>query len=172
MGFAHFFVEPLIFASVCSILIVLIGLAAYVTLPVAQYPGIAPPTIQVTASYPGASAEVVSETVATPLEQEISGVDDVAIARLAVAERPSHGGDMDSEVALLDVDAGPDARDQLVLRDQFAGLLDHRAQDVERAAAKPDGSVVSSSSSSCRAGTSARPRRRPVQARLISLNQD
>jgi AcrB/AcrD/AcrF family len=135
MGFTHFFVDRLIFASVCSILIVLIGLAAYVTLPVAQYPGIAPPTIQVTASYPGASAEVVSETVATPLEQEISRVDDV----LAVAERPSHGGDMDSEVALLDVDAGPDARDQLVLRDQFAGPLDHRAQDVERAAAKPDG---------------------------------
>jgi HAE1 family hydrophobic/amphiphilic exporter-1 len=60
MGFAHFFVERPIFASVCSILIVLIGLAAYVTLPVAQYPDIAPPTIQVTASYPGASAEVVS----------------------------------------------------------------------------------------------------------------
>ncbi|HEX6113547.1 MAG TPA: efflux RND transporter permease subunit, partial [Geminicoccaceae bacterium] len=64
-------------ASVCSILIVLIGLAAYVTLPVAQYPEIAPPTIQVTASYPGASAEVVSETLATPLEQEINGVDNM-----------------------------------------------------------------------------------------------
>src|ERR671911_878586 len=77
MGFAHFFVERPIFASVCSILIVLLGLAAYITLPVAQYPEIAPPTIQVTASYPGASAEVVSETVATPLEQEINGVDDM-----------------------------------------------------------------------------------------------
>src|ERR687898_1916387 len=77
MGFAHFFVERPIFASVCSILIVLIGAAAYVTLPVAQYPEIAPPTIQVTASYPGASAEVVSETVATPLEQEINGVDNM-----------------------------------------------------------------------------------------------
>ena len=77
MGFAHFFVERPIFASVCSILIVLIGLAAYLTLPVAQYPEIAPPTIQVTASYPGASAEVVSETVATPLEQEINGVDNM-----------------------------------------------------------------------------------------------
>ena len=77
MGFTHFFVDRPIFASVCSILIVLIGLAAYVTLPVAQYPEIAPPTIQVTASYPGASAEVVSETVATPLEQEINGVDNM-----------------------------------------------------------------------------------------------
>jgi len=62
---------------VLLILIVLLGLAAYVTLPVAQYPEIAPPTIQVTASYPGASAEVVSESVATPLEQEINGVDDM-----------------------------------------------------------------------------------------------
>ncbi|MGH6902908.1 MAG: efflux RND transporter permease subunit, partial [Geminicoccaceae bacterium] len=77
MRFTHFFVERPIFASVCSILIVLIGLAAYVTLPVAQYPEIAPPTIQVSASYPGASAEVVSETVATPLEQEINGVDNM-----------------------------------------------------------------------------------------------
>jgi multidrug efflux pump subunit AcrB len=77
MGSTHFFVDRPIFASVCSILIVLIGLAAYLTLPVAQYPEIAPPTIQVTASYPGASAEVVSETVATPLEQEINGVDNM-----------------------------------------------------------------------------------------------
>ena len=77
MGFTHFFVDRPIFASVCSILIVLIGLAAYITLPVSQYPEIAPPTIQVTASYPGASPEVVSETVSTPLEQEINGVDNM-----------------------------------------------------------------------------------------------
>ena len=60
----------------------------------------------------------------------------VATARLAVAERPSHGGDMDLEVALLDVDAGPDARGQLVLGDQVAGALDQGGQDLERAAAK------------------------------------
>jgi hydrophobe/amphiphile efflux-1 (HAE1) family protein len=77
MRFPHFFIERPIFASVVSILIVLIGAAAYFTLPVAQYPEIAPPTIQVTASYPGASAEVVSDTVATPLEQEINGVDNM-----------------------------------------------------------------------------------------------
>src|SRR3546814_13217180 len=53
----------------------LIGGIAYFSLPVAQYPEIAPPTIQVTASYPGASAETVSATVATPLEQEINGVE-------------------------------------------------------------------------------------------------
>jgi HAE1 family hydrophobic/amphiphilic exporter-1 len=75
MRFGHFFVDRPIFASVVSILIVLVGAAAYFGLPVAQYPEIAPPTIQVSASYPGASAEVVSDTVATPLEQEINGVE-------------------------------------------------------------------------------------------------
>jgi HAE1 family hydrophobic/amphiphilic exporter-1 len=77
MGFAHFFVDRPIFASVVSIFIVLVGAAAYLTLPVAQYPEIVPPTIQITASYPGASAETVSGTVATPLEQEINGVDNM-----------------------------------------------------------------------------------------------
>ncbi len=75
MRFAHFFIDRPIFASVLSILITLIGGIAFVSLPVSQYPEVAPPTIQVSASYPGASAEVVSETVATPLEQEINGVE-------------------------------------------------------------------------------------------------
>ncbi len=75
MKLSHFFIDRPIFASVVSILITLVGAISFVTLPVSQYPEIAPPTIQVTASYPGASAEVVSETVATPLEQEINGVE-------------------------------------------------------------------------------------------------
>ena len=75
MRLSHFFIERPIFASVISIVIVLVGAIAYVALPVAQYPEIVPPTIQVTATYPGASAETVAETVATPLEQEINGVD-------------------------------------------------------------------------------------------------
>ena len=75
MRFSHFFVDRPIFASVLSIIIVLVGAIAYVALPVAQYPDIVPPTIQVSASYPGASAETVADTVATPLEQEINGVD-------------------------------------------------------------------------------------------------
>jgi hydrophobe/amphiphile efflux-1 (HAE1) family protein len=77
MGFAHFFVDRPIFATVVSVFIVLVGAASYFILPVAQYPEIAPPTIQVSASYPGASAETVSDTVATPLEQEINGVDNM-----------------------------------------------------------------------------------------------
>ncbi len=75
MRFSHFFIDRPIFATVLSIIIILIGAVSYLSLPVTQYPEIAPPTIQVTASYPGASAEVVSDTVATPIEQEINGVE-------------------------------------------------------------------------------------------------
>src|SRR5215210_2642388 len=77
MKFAHFFVDRPIFASVLSIVFVILGLVAYAGLPVAQYPEIAPPTIVVRASYPGANAETVAATVATPLEQEINGVEDM-----------------------------------------------------------------------------------------------
>ncbi|TCK30628.1 HAE1 family hydrophobic/amphiphilic exporter-1 [Ancylobacter aquaticus] len=77
MRLAHFCIERPIFAGVMSILVVLIGLAGYVTLPLAQYPEIAPPTVVVNAQYPGASAEVVASTVAAPIEQEINGVEDM-----------------------------------------------------------------------------------------------
>jgi hydrophobe/amphiphile efflux-1 (HAE1) family protein len=77
MRLSHFFIDRPIFATVLSLFITILGAIAYVALPVAQYPEIAPPTIQVTASYPGASADVVSETVATPLEQQINGVQDM-----------------------------------------------------------------------------------------------
>ncbi|MEM9761170.1 MAG: multidrug efflux RND transporter permease subunit [Pseudomonadota bacterium] len=75
MRFSHFFVDRPIFASVLSILIMLVGGLAYFGLPVTQYPDIAPPTVVVNAAYPGASAEVVANTVATPLEQELNGVE-------------------------------------------------------------------------------------------------
>ena len=77
MRLSHFFIDRPIFATVVSILITIIGAISYFTLPVAQYPEIAPPTIVVSASYPGASAQVVADTVATPLEQQINGVDNM-----------------------------------------------------------------------------------------------
>jgi hydrophobe/amphiphile efflux-1 (HAE1) family protein len=77
MKLSHFFIDRPIFAVVVAIFITLIGGIAYFTLPVSQYPEIAPPTIVVNASYPGASAQVVSETVATPLEEEINGVENM-----------------------------------------------------------------------------------------------
>jgi HAE1 family hydrophobic/amphiphilic exporter-1 len=75
MRFPHFFIERPIFAAVLSILIVIVGAIAFPTLPVAQYPEIAPPTVVVSASYPGASAETLAQTVATPLEESINGVE-------------------------------------------------------------------------------------------------
>jgi len=77
MNLSHFFIDRPIFAAVISILITMIGGVAYFSLPIAQYPDIAPPSIQVTAQYPGASAEIVAKTVATPIEQEVNGVDNM-----------------------------------------------------------------------------------------------
>jgi HAE1 family hydrophobic/amphiphilic exporter-1/multidrug efflux pump len=73
--FSRFFIDRPIFAAVLSIFIVLAGLAAMRTLPVAQYPEIAPPVVTVTAIYPGASAETLEQTVAAPLEAQITGVE-------------------------------------------------------------------------------------------------
>ncbi|MEM8818362.1 MAG: multidrug efflux RND transporter permease subunit [Pseudomonadota bacterium] len=75
--FSHFFIDRPIFAAVISILLVIMGAVSYGQLPVAQYPEIAPPTVQVTASYPGASAETVADTVAAVIEQEVNGVEDM-----------------------------------------------------------------------------------------------
>jgi len=73
--FSRFFIDRPIFAAVLSIFIVLAGLAAMRTLPIAQYPEIAPPVVTVQAVYPGASAEVLEQTVAAPLENQITGVE-------------------------------------------------------------------------------------------------
>ncbi len=73
--FSKFFINRPVFASVMSIVIVLFGLISMMSLPVAQYPEILPPEVNVSAMYPGASAEVIATTVASPLEQKINGVD-------------------------------------------------------------------------------------------------
>ena len=75
MRFSHFFIDRPIFAAVISLIITIVGAIAYFNLPVSEYPEIAPPTVVVSASYPGASAEVVADTVAAPLEQQINGVE-------------------------------------------------------------------------------------------------
>jgi hydrophobe/amphiphile efflux-1 (HAE1) family protein len=74
---SKFFIDRPIFASVLSIVIVLAGLLAMRALPVAQYPEIVPPQVVVSATYPGASAQTIAETVAAPLEQQINGVEDM-----------------------------------------------------------------------------------------------
>ena len=76
-NFTRFFITRPIFASVLSIIIVLSGLAAAFKLPIAQYPQIAPPTVTITAVYPGANADTLSKTVAAPIEEQLSGVDNL-----------------------------------------------------------------------------------------------
>ena len=75
MSFPRFFIDRPIFAIVLSILIMISGIAAFFQLPLSEYPAVTPPTVQVTASYPGANPKVIAETVAAPLEQAITGVE-------------------------------------------------------------------------------------------------
>ena len=71
---SHFFIDRPVFAAVISIVILIAGCIALFTLPIDQYPYISPPSVKVSASYPGATANTVVESVATPLEQELNGV--------------------------------------------------------------------------------------------------
>src|SRR5438045_2641311 len=75
MRISHFFIDRPIFASVLSIVFIILGAVSFVRLPVAQYPEIAPPIINITGAYPGASAETVAETVVSPIEQQVNGVE-------------------------------------------------------------------------------------------------
>ena len=108
MKFSRFFVDRPIFAAVIAIFITLIGAFAYPQLPLAQYPDIAPPTISITASYPGASPDTIAETVASTLEQEINGVENMlylqssstqGLAQITVTFQP--GTDLDAAQVLV-----------------------------------------------------------------------
>src|SRR3977135_2419494 len=75
MRISHFFIDRPIFAAVVSIVFVILGGVSFLRLPVAQYPEIAPPTINVTGQHPGASAQIVAPTVVSPIEDQINGVE-------------------------------------------------------------------------------------------------
>ncbi|MBN1205191.1 MAG: multidrug efflux RND transporter permease subunit [Myxococcaceae bacterium] len=107
--FVEFFIRRPIFAAVCSILLTLAGVLAIPTLPIAQYPDLAPPTVSVTATYVGASAEVVESAVTIPLEQELNGVEGMryisstssndGVSNITLTFEPTR----DLEVAAVDV---------------------------------------------------------------------
>ncbi|MDR3403962.1 MAG: multidrug efflux RND transporter permease subunit [Chthoniobacter sp.] len=75
MSIAHFFIDRPVFASVISIVTVIAGVLAVLALPISQYPEIAPPTVTITTIYPGANAKTVADTVATPIEEQVNGVE-------------------------------------------------------------------------------------------------
>ncbi|MBU2418649.1 MAG: efflux RND transporter permease subunit, partial [Alphaproteobacteria bacterium] len=109
MNISRFFIDRPIFAAVIAVFITLIGVFAYPLLPLSQYPEIAPPTISITASYPGASAETLAETVAAPIEQEVNGVEGMlyltssstsdGVAAITVTFQP--GTDLDAAQVLV-----------------------------------------------------------------------
>ena len=77
MKFSHFFIQRPIFAAMLSLIILIAGGISLFQLPVSEYPEVVPPTVVVTASYPGANPTVIAQTVATPLEQEINGTENM-----------------------------------------------------------------------------------------------
>ena len=130
MRFTHHFIDRPILATVISIFLTLVGVGALVIIPVAQYPEIVPPTVQVTTSYPGASAQVVAETVATPLEQEVNGVENM----LYVSSQSTSDGKLTITVTFR---IGTDLNvAQMLTQNRVADALPRLPEDVQRLGVK------------------------------------
>ena len=126
MKFAHFFIDRPIFAAVLSIVIFLAGLLSLQVLPISEYPEVAPPSVIVSTSYPGASPAVVAETVAAPLEQAINGVENM----LYMSSQASSSGAMSLTVTF---NIGTDINlAQVQVQNRVAQALTKLPEDVRR----------------------------------------
>src|SRR5436190_15320787 len=120
---ARFFIDRPVLAWVISIVIVLMGLLASGLLPVSQYPDITPPTVRVTANYPGASAPVVADTVAAPIEQQVNGVEGM----LYMSSQSSNDGSYALDVTFA---LGTDINMALVLVQNRVAIAEQTLPDV------------------------------------------
>src|SRR5690606_41673061 len=109
MNASRFFIDRPIFAAVISIIITIAGAIAMFRLPISEYPDVVPPTISVAAQYPGASPSVIAETVATPLEEQINGVENM----LYMSSNASTDGSLGIDVVFA-IGTDPDLAQQLV----------------------------------------------------------
>ena len=126
MRLSHFFIERPIFSAVLSVLLTIAGIVAQRSLPVSEYPEIAPPTVNISTVYPGASAEVVAATVATPIEQQVNGVDDM----LYITSQSTGDGKLSIDVVFkpgTDVDKA-----QVLVQNRVAIVTPRLPQEVVR----------------------------------------
>src|SRR5947207_13411323 len=122
---ARFFIDRPVLAWVISVVIVLIGLIAAGLLPIAQYPQITPPTVRVTATYAGANAQIVADTVAAPIEQQVNGVERM----LYMSSQSSNDGSYTLDVTF---DLGTDVNMAQVLVQNRVAIAEPTLPDVVR----------------------------------------
>ena len=124
--FSKFFIDRPILANVLAIVTMLVGLVCAYSLPIEQYPEITPPTVQVAAVYPGASAEVLSDTVAGPIEQEINGVEDMLYMNSTCSSNGAYTLTVTFEVG-TDLDEA-----QVLVQNRVAVAMPRLPQEVQR----------------------------------------